>query len=242
MRPTQGISYPRSGHSAVYHIAKHYFGDSLVYCSRHQCGCATVPCANPARTFAKNHDLDLRTSSGIPPAKRYWTFAKNHDVDLPTSSGIPILPAERYFIQYRSPARSIVSNFQLYCAHHPDRCDRKHWEDFAYRQIQFWNRFIDKWVLNFPADHQAPLYLTYEALMRSPEASVRDVLAFLSDGPLDDQAVARAIEAEPIALRDRLADFEFYDPALFRKLEAAAADRLARLDLPSFTDELGPGR
>lgn len=78
--------------------------------------------------------------------------------------------------------------------------------------------------------------------MRSPEASVRDVLAFLSDGPLDDQAVARAIEAEPIALRDRLADFEFYDPALFRKLEAAAADRLARLDLPSFTDELGPGR
>ena len=32
IRPTQGVSYPRSGHAAVFHIAKDYFGDAFIYC------------------------------------------------------------------------------------------------------------------------------------------------------------------------------------------------------------------
>ena len=218
MRPTQGVSFPRSGHAAIYHIAKRYFGDAFVYCdtnSTKYCGCESVPCVNLARTFAKNHDFSVRTSPGVP-----------------------IIPSEHYFIQYRNPVRSIVSNFHLYQNKHPDENERADWEKFAHRDVFYWNRFIDKWVLDFPADAKPPLYCTYEALIADPESRVREILRFMSDGPLDEAAAAQIIEQRPISPRNRLAEFEFYDPAFFGELEDAASDRLAELDLPSFTEEL----
>ena len=217
MRPTQGVSFPRSGHAPVQQIAKRYFGDSFVYCDANNakhCGCKAVPCVNPDRTFAKNHDFSVRTSPGVP-----------------------IISSEHYFIQYRNPVRSIVSNFYLYRSNHPDENKRADWEKFAHRDVFYWNRFIDKWVLDFPADAEAPLYCTYEALIADPDARVREILRFFSDGPLDDQAATRIIEKMPISPRNRLAEFEFYDPVFFRELEGVASERLAELDLPSFAEE-----
>ena len=73
MRPTQGVSIPRSGHEAVYHVARLYFGDAFVYCDafyihddRPFCVCGSIPCVNPARTFSKNHDFGLHSSAGVP--------------------------------------------------------------------------------------------------------------------------------------------------------------------------------
>jgi hypothetical protein len=218
MQPTQGVSFPRSGHAAIFLIARQYFGDAFIYCDTNSaefCGCDAVPCVNPARTFAKNHDFGLRRFRGVR-----------------------ILKSEHYFIQYRSPVRSIVSNFYLHKKNFPDRGDRKGWMRFARKEVGFWNRFVDKWVLNFPSDAAAPLYCTYEALIEEPEIRVREILSFLSNGPLDDEAVGRAVEAFPIAARDNLADFEFFDTAFFRELEDKASDRLARLGLPSYADEL----
>jgi len=219
MRPSQGMSIPRSGHGVVQRVAKRYFGDTFVYCAagsnkQEHCGCDAVPCINPARTFAKNHDFGLQTSSGVP-----------------------ILPSERYFIQYRSPVRSIVSNYHLYKKNHRDECARADWESFALREVFYWNRFVDKWVLGFPEEAASPLYCSYESLLSAPEARMREILAFMSDAPLDDEAVTRAFERRPIAPRDRLAQFEYYDPAFFRMLEDAASERLAALDLPSFEEE-----
>jgi len=218
MRPTQGVSFPRSGHAPVRRIAERYFGDSFVFCDTNNpkyCGCEAVPCVNPNRTYAKNHDFGLRTSPGVP-----------------------IIPSEHYFIQYRNPIRSIVSDFFLYLNNHPDENTRADWENFAYRDVFFWNRFIDKWVLDFPADAEAPLYCTYEALIRDPAARVREILTFFSDGPLDEEAATRIIEKLPISPRDNLAKFEFYDTDFFRELEELASERLTELDLPSFTEEL----
>ena len=79
MKPTQGVSFPRSGHAPVYQVARRYFGDAFVYCDTNdteQCGCEHVPCVNPNRTFSKNHDFGLRRFSGVP-----------------------IIPSEHYFIQ-----------------------------------------------------------------------------------------------------------------------------------------------
>jgi len=219
MRPTQGVSIPRSGHGAVYQVARRYFGDAFVYCddqnekNRH-CGCRAVPCVNPARTFAKCHDLDLRASPGMP-----------------------IIPSERYFIQYRNPVRSIVSYYHVHLEDHQDECERADWERFALRYVLYWNRFIDKWVLDFPEDAAAPFYCTYESLLSEPKARMREILTFLSDEPLDDEALTRILEKRPIAPRDRLAKFEYYDPVFLRELEDAASERLAELDLPSFEDE-----
>ena len=93
-------------------------------------------------------------------------------------------------------------------------------------------------MLEFPADADAPLYCSYESLITDPEARVREILSFLSDGPLNDEAVTRVLEEMPISPRNNLAAFEFFDPGFFRELEEAACERLERLKLPSFTDEI----
>ncbi len=218
MRPVQGVSLPRSGHGVIYRVAMRYFGNALAYCDASNktryCGCNATPCVNPDRTFAKNHDFDLRTSPGIP-----------------------IIPTERYFIQYRSPVRSIVSNYHLYLKNHPHECERGDWESFALRDVLYWNRFLDKWVLHFPEAAEPPLYCAYESLISDPDARIREILAFLSDEPLDDEVVCRSFEKRPIAPRNRLATFKYYDPVFFRELDSAASGRPARLDLPTFEDE-----
>jgi hypothetical protein len=199
----------------VFHIAKDYFGDAFIYCDTDEkefCGCGSVPCVNPDRTFAKNHDFGLRRFSGVR-----------------------IIPSEHYFIQYRSPVRSIVSNFYLHREGYLQRDSRRGWEKFARKELKFWNRFIDKWVLNFPSSANAPLYCSYESLLADPLARVREFIAFLSDGPVDDETIVRLLKRIPIAARDNLAEFEFFDPTFFRELEDATGERLLRLNLPSFT-------
>ena len=73
MLAVQGVSFPRSGHAIVYHTVRRYFGEALVYCdannTRH-CGCESVPCVNPGRTFAKNHDFGLKSGVGTPVIDR----------------------------------------------------------------------------------------------------------------------------------------------------------------------------
>lgn len=214
MRPTQGVSFPRSGHKAVYDIAKRYFGDAFVYCdanNKKHCGCGQVPCVNPNRTFAKNHDFGLKISPGVR-----------------------IIPSERYFIQYRNPVRSIVSNYHLYLKNNPHACERADWEKFAFRNIFFWNRFIDKWVLDFPADAAPPLYCTYESLIADPEARVKEIHAYMSEEPVDNETLSLILEENPIIPRYNLERFRFHDPVFFEELEDAASERLAELDLPSF--------
>lgn len=218
MKPTQGVSYPRSGHAPVYEIALRYFGEALVYCdtnNKKHCGCESVPCVNPGRTYSKNHDFGLRKSVGVP-----------------------IIPSEHYLIQYRNPVRSIVSNFYLHRKNHPDKAERADWEAFAHICISYWNRFVDKWVLDFPSGADPPFYCKYEALIADPEVRVREILSFLSDGPLDDEVVTRTLKQLPISPRNNLPGFEFYDPIFFKELEDVAAGRLARLELPSFTEEI----
>lgn len=230
MQPTQGVSFPRSGYSATYHILRGYFGDAFVYCdaddTRH-CGCQSVPCLNPKRMFAKNHDFGLLKSRFDLLKSRFG---------LRSDPGVPIIPTEHYFIQYRNPVWSITSSFKLYRDRNPNDNSRAGWKQFAFRRIDFWNRFVDKWVLDFPVDAEPPLYCTYEALITDPPARVREILAFFSDGPLNEERVDAAMKKQPIALRNRISEFEFYDPGFFRELEKVASHRLAELNLPSFDE------
>lgn len=218
MQPTQGVSYPRSGHGPIYNIAIRYFGEAFIYCdfnNKARCGCESVPCINPARTYSKNHDFNVYKSTGIA-----------------------IIPSEHYLIQYRNPVRSIVSRFYLYRNRHPFSFRRASWEKFAFGSITYWNRFIDKWVLNFPSDADAPLYCSYESLIADPEVRVREILSFLSDGPLDEEAVSQVLKQRPISTRNNISQFKYYDTSFFSEIEALASNRLERLGLPSFMDEI----
>ena len=139
-------------------------------------------------------------------------------------------------VQYRSPVRSIVSNYYLFLKRRPDRCTVEHWKTFALERILHWNHLVDKWVLNFPADRGPVHYCPYEELLADPKARIRDVLAFTSPDPIDEPAMALALMRVNIAPRDNLAAFEFYDAAFFESIEAYAGSRLRDLGLPSFRD------
>ncbi|RLA43526.1 MAG: hypothetical protein DRR42_21620 [Gammaproteobacteria bacterium] len=225
MRATQGVSFPRSGHAGIYHIARLYFGSAFIYCDVNNtkyCGCGRVPCINPNRTFAKNHDFEL---------------LKHINSDKNEFSGSPILPTEHYFIQYRNPVPSIASNFNLHLKRWPFHNYRDAWQEFAFKQIRFWCLFVDKWVLNFPSNANLPLYCSYEALIANPQKRVREILTFLSPDPLDEDRVKTVMQKIPIVPRNSISEFKFNDPVFFKELEAIAFQRLKKLGLPLFDEE-----
>jgi len=216
MQATQGVSFPRSGHAVAFHLAKRYFGDALIYCDTNNtrfCGCEAVPCINPARTFAKNHDFGLRRSPGVP-----------------------ILAGERYLVQYRNPVHSICSNFSLYLNKHPEEDTLAGWQKFAYRDIYYWNHFIDKWVIDFPVQGNQPLNCIYEELIANPRETSRDILAYMSAGPIDEARFEHVMKGLNISARNALEDFKYFDRGFFRELEEAASQRLAQLELPAWDD------
>ena len=216
MEPTQGFSFPRSGHAVAFHLAKRYFGDALIYCDTNNtrfCGCGSVPCINPARTFAKNHDFGLRRSPGVP-----------------------ILAQERYLVQYRNPVHSICSNFFLYLKKHPEEDSLAGWQKFAYRDIYYWNHFIDKWVIDFPVQGNQPLNCIYEELIAKPRETSRVILDYMSAEPLDEALFEHVMKGLNISARNALEEFKYFDRGFFRELEEAAAQRLAQLALPAWDD------
>ncbi|MCP4194844.1 MAG: sulfotransferase domain-containing protein [Planctomycetaceae bacterium] len=212
MKRVQGVSYPRSGHAIVYNFAREYFGKAFVYCDAKNsqwCGCDQVPCVNPACTFAKNHDFELRYSPGIPLRRD-----------------------ERYLIQYRTPVHSICSNFHLYARNHPDQQSLQGWRKFAYREIHIWNHFVDKWVLDFPEQMRAPLYCTYDQLIENPHESLRQIAQLMSVGSIDEERCDRIVDSLVVESRNSIDSFGYYDPGFFRELEQAATQRLDLLELP----------
>lgn len=219
MNPTQGISFPRSGHGAIFAMMQSYFGDALVYCDalnsrgRH-CGCRAVPCINPKRTFGKSHDPEVREAEGIP-----------------------VLPDQRYFIQYRSPVRAIASNFRLHLSKVPEDESRTGWEVYARGEISYWNRFVDKWVRNESPAMRSALICSYESLLANPETRTREILEFLSRDRLREDAVAELSRKFSVRRRDRLSGFKYFDTGFFRELEALTDGRLRELDLPDFHAE-----
>ena len=223
MIKTQGISFPRSGHGALYHVLRRYFRSELVYCDPEVprghadntgslCGCGSVPCENPDNTYAKNHDFGL----------------------LGGGAGLPVRSDWRYLIQFRSPVRAIVSNFRLRLRSMPQDDTLERWQAFAHQQIAYWNAFMDKWVLR--RGDGTYLDVPYERLIQHSEDACRKVLGFVAAEPGDEARLHDALAFGNLASRDRFADFPYFDQGFFEHLESMAGSRLKQARLPSFGD------
>ncbi|MDB4348205.1 hypothetical protein OAN12_06720 [Halioglobus sp.] len=216
MRKTQGVSLPRSGHAVSFQLGMRYFGEEMIYCDPEGtqfCSCRSVPCINQERKFAKNHDFALRNSTG-------WAVLKD----------------ENYLIQYRNPVHSICSNYQLYLKKNPQETSKKGWHKFAYREIYYWNHFVDKWVIDYPEDARPPLYLTYEELLGSPLAKARQIIEFMSDGPIEEELFDNVMSKFEVKSQGSLAGFQHIDHGFFDEIEEMASQRLAVLALPGWRD------
>ena len=214
---TEGVSYPRSGHSALYNILKVYFGSDFIYCGGlgKNCGCGSVPCSNPNLLFSKNHDFNIYGGEGSK-----------------------IIPEQQYIVQYRNPVRSIISDFHLFLAANPNANAEKDWFPFAHAKMNYWINFVDKWVMAVSTKNKLFLPISYEKLITSPVQTITEVIHFLTHQEPDKVQLRRALEWTNLKPRNRYADFQFYDKDLFLELESMAGDRLNKLHIPSFEDSV----
>ncbi|MFK7931225.1 MAG: hypothetical protein AB8H79_23785, partial [Myxococcota bacterium] len=161
LRPVQGVSLPRSGHSALFSCLFHYFREDLVFCDpeiTNHCGCGHVPCIEPSNNLAKNHDFGL----------------------LRGYRGLPVRDDLRYLIQYRSPVRAIVSNYKLHIKHPTVPDSPEEWDSFREIQIHYWKDFMEKWVMGTAARRETALLCSYHDLvMQTPETLGR-VIEFMT--------------------------------------------------------------
>ncbi|MCG3178664.1 MAG: hypothetical protein BIFFINMI_00992 [Phycisphaerae bacterium] len=202
----QGVSFPRSGHHVLVDTLRDYFGDALGYCE-FAGGCGCRPCPDPRTNLQKDHDFDL----GVP------------------DDGRPFL------VQFRHPLPALVSwyGFELRAAGVREGNEPVgQWRDFARAKLDFWRRWMMRWVLCAPRPRSATI--AYERLCDDSAASLSAAIGLFIDPARIDaarvQAVARRARLRPL---HRLSDFRHYDPAFFRELQSKVADeiRAAGLEL-----------
>jgi len=222
MRQVLGISYPRSGHNIIHEIFSRYYQKELIYCdafniSGAHCGCRSVPCVNTDNTFSKNHDFGLATGSGLP-----------------------IVENASYFIQYRTPVRSITSNFKVHSSKKRIKYDRlgfvgeKYWRHYASSKIDRWKSFVNKWVIGLQDSSIDRFNCSYQTLLEAPMRTARKAIQFTSLQPVDEvklRNILKKVDPRPL---DNLRDFPFVNEKFFANLESRVRVEMEILGLPSW--------
>ncbi|MEN8683759.1 hypothetical protein [Marivita sp.] len=203
-----GVSWPRSGHHLLARLLRLYYGPSFTYCGFYgqtEC-CGQVPCTRAgAIRYSKNHDFD---------------------------GAVPQDGAQRYLIQTRAFAPSVVSNFELYLRE-GGTDDAPSFTRFASAQFTAWRAFQDKWVYSDFARSQT--VIPYEALIRDPTLALTYALSSFGDPDPDPSRLRRAIawvDGEEVAQRRitprpgsgvhpprDVTQFRHYDTKLFGHLD-----------------------
>lgn len=156
-----------------------------------------------------------------------YIWAKNHDFD----SDFPKIQGLRYVIQYRSPVRSIVSNYYLH-AKNTQQDSLEHWHEFMQWQIVAWKQFANKWLIDNGLDDC--LLIPYERLVSLPHATLVDLFSFMSDEAVDETRVP----SDGIAPRNNLDHFPYYDEEAFQYIEGQLAQEMAVLSIVSYKDSI----
>lgn len=219
-----GVSWPRSGHHLLVRLLTGYFGPAFGYCEFYNVKpsvkdiplcCGQRPCANANRiALTKDHDFELNT---------------------------PQIRGQRYLVQYRAFAPSVVSNFEL--------AVRDGYEDsaasfrvFVSAEFSRYLGFTRRWVHSDFARAEGILRVLYEDLVTDPCGVLSEAAAYLAPGHEPDtariRAVVREVDAQRVADRKietlaragvhasrRVEDFRYHDPALFALIEGLRLPR-----------------
>lgn len=138
---------------------------------------------------------DLKNSEPAVAAKA--NYIKTHDQGIYNGKkGIPIVSGTRYLVQYRHPLESLTSFFEFQVRHGLLVDDRDVWNDFFARRLEYWKKFVDKWILQFPREEEFYSHpVSYQKLCASTDATMREVIAFLTSvpTPVDEERLQRAV-------------------------------------------------
>lgn len=219
-----GVSWPRSGHHLLVRLLTGYFGPAFGYCEFYNVKpslkeipvcCGQRPCAHADRiALSKDHDFELDR---------------------------PQIPGQRYLVQYRAFAPSVVSNFELALRDgREDSADS--FRVFVSAEFSRYLGFTSRWVHSDFANAEGILRVLYEDLVTDPCGILAEAVAYLAPGHAPQvsriRAVVRAVDAQRVADRRietlaragvhasrRVESFRHYDPALFAQIEALRLPR-----------------
>lgn len=195
-----------------------YFGPEFGYCDYY----SGKPWWSP----------DIKTCCGKIPCKhgdRIW-LTKNHDFDLKA----PQIAGERYLIQYRDFAPSVVSNFELFVRNGGEDSEIS-FRRFVSSEFGKYLGFVEKWVLSDFGHDQ--LILNYSTFLQDPHGEFQRVVTFFApDVQPDADRIAQAIadvDGHKVEQKtdkqlpksgvhgDRdLRQFRYWRPALFQQISA----------------------
>ena len=156
-----------------------------------------------------------------------YIWAKQHDFrgDFPKIDWLP------HVIQYRNPVRSIVSNYYLH-ANHTKRDDPKLWHNFVKNQTDGWRRFAGKWLIDNGIKRH--LLVPYEQLVARPLETLRQIIGFMTDEPVDDTRIL----FQGIEPRNNIEKFKYFDERIFARIESDLRAEMTALSLPSYRDSV----
>lgn len=199
-----------------------YFGSSFGYCEFHaghpkiggivSC-CKQVPCVH----------------------RDVITLTKNHDFDLTT----PQLRGQKYLIQYRDFAPSVVSNFELF-VRRGGTDSVMSFRKFASAEFSRYLGFVEKWVTSPFA--QGQLVLNYNTFLQNPQVELQRTINFIEPAAkADPDRIAMAIaEVDGQTVEDKKMTilrksgvhesrdvrlFRHYSPRLFQQIDGLRLPR-----------------
>lgn len=223
LKKTNAVSFPRSGHHLLVNCLTKYFSgnlsfenthgtestnqiihaNNLHYCDYYK-HCRQVPCSDEQVNFQKNHDF------GLFVAHEQKQFKLNQEEFKKDNR-------KNYIIQYRElPVDSAVSeynrrieNASFFKAKINDSPD--FFSAFNSDFLEYWRRFINKWVLNPPKN---AIVFSYEDLISDPFATLSRVITFLSDDEIDVAWLKQVISTMDISKKHSIQHFKYFDPYL----------------------------
>ena len=156
-------------------------------------GCKTSPCKNPQTNYQKNHDFDL-------------TLDNN--------------PNYVYIVQYRSPMESLISYYKHGINIGVITEDtKKNWVDFCKKNIVYWKKFINKWVVENKNSNVA--FISFEELLKDPQLSITKAILLMDpSNQVDTKKINSIISDLRIKKRYDVSNFKYYDKKSFESIEA----------------------
>ena len=223
----QCVSIPRSGHHFLIKLLRAYFNDRstntqrMTYCEFYHC-CKTRPC--------RLYDSDSSSSQArVHVQKSHDEFLRRRDKEH--EPPFEISNQGKHLVQFRHPIPSTISDFIMVnkklrerqknedatiereCAESnpippPTVAD---WLPFSTRDLEYRNRFLEKWILQNPWVKSDQYYfLDYDQLLACPKEELTNVIRFACpEEPIDDSRIEAALARHPVKPKRDPQDFEF---------------------------------
>ena len=126
------------------------------------------------------------------PIEDKHNLIKNHDFDLSFDPNV-----DGYLVMWRNPAHSLASLYEWKLSDGQiENASQDTWLSFWFSEMQNWTAWMWRWVHNAERFSRPRLVISYEQVVQNPHRSIRSIIQFQSDNPVDEERLHRAVAQE----------------------------------------------